>query len=117
MHFDPPIAPLVRRVAIPSAVSFCTLFLFLCSVFDRGHPCFRNFNSVIAVNVIKMKSHVNSFLDPTCEPVRISITTIDLVPSRSAAGLVGVFRNGGGLATGKSYIPVVFFDPLLHRSP
>jgi len=33
------------------------------------------------------------------------------------AGLVGVFRNGGGLGTGESYIPVVFFDPLLHRSP
>ena len=29
------------------------------------------------------------------------------------AGLVGVFRNGGGL--GESYIPVVLFD-LLHRS-
>ena len=32
------------------------------------------------------------------------------------AGLVGVFRNGGGLGTGESYIPVVLFDPLLHRS-
>ena len=30
---------------------------------------------------------------------------------------MGVFRNGGGLGTGESYIPVVFFDPLLHRSP
>ena len=33
------------------------------------------------------------------------------------AGLVSVFRNGGGLGTGESYVPVVFFDPLLHRSP
>ena len=32
------------------------------------------------------------------------------------AGLVGVLRNGGGLGTGESYIPVVFFDSLLHRS-
>ena len=30
---------------------------------------------------------------------------------------MGVFRNGGGLGTGESYILVVFFDPLLHRSP
>ena len=30
---------------------------------------------------------------------------------------MGVFRNGGGLGTGESYIAVVFFDPLLHRSP
>jgi len=28
------------------------------------------------------------------------------------AGLVGVFRNGGGLGTGESYIPVVFFEIL-----
>ena len=33
------------------------------------------------------------------------------------AGLVGVLRNGRGLGTGESYIPVVLFDPLLHRSP
>ena len=33
------------------------------------------------------------------------------------AGLVGVFRNGGGRGTGESYIPDVFFDTLLHRSP
>ena len=31
------------------------------------------------------------------------------------AGLVGVFRNGGGLGTGKSYIPVMLFDPFLHN--
>ena len=32
------------------------------------------------------------------------------------AGLVGVFRNGGGLGTGELHIPVMLFDPLLHRS-
>ena len=37
--------------------------------------------------------------------------------NRMVAGLVGIFRNDGGLGTGQSYIPVVFFDPLLHRSP
>ena len=30
--------------------------------------------------------------------------------------LIGVFRNGGGLGTGESCIPVMLFDPLLHRS-
>jgi len=79
--------------------------------FDRGHPCF------LLVDVIRVKSYVNSFLDPTCVPVRISINNIDLIPDTIVAGLVGVFRNGGGLGTGDSYIPVVFFDPLLHRSP
>ena len=33
------------------------------------------------------------------------------------ASLVGVFRNGGGLGTGESYILVVLFEPLLYRSP
>ena len=46
---------------------------------------------------------VNSFLDLMCVPVRM------------VAGLVGVFRNGGGLGKSESYIPVMFFDPLLHR--
>ena len=36
---------------------------------------------------------MNSFLDPTCAPVRISINKVDLVPDRIVAGLVGVFRN------------------------
>ena len=84
---------------------------------DRGYPCFRNFNSTLPVDVIRVKCYVNSFLDPTCVPVRISINKLDLIPDRIVAGLVGVFRNGGGLGTGESYIPVVFFDPLLHRSP
>ena len=84
--------------------------------FDRGNPCFRNFNSTIPVDVIRVKSYVNSFLDPTCVPLRISINKLDLIPDRIVAGLVGVFRNGGGLGTGESYIPVLFCDPVLHRS-
>jgi len=94
---------------------YCSPILLL--FFDRGHPCFRNFNSTIPVDVIRMKSYVNSFLDPTCVPVRISINKLDLIPDRIVASLVGVFRNGGGLGTGELYTPIVFFDPLLHRSP
>ena len=82
-----------------------------------GYPCFRNFNSTIPVDVIRVKSYVNSFLHPTCVPVRISINKLDIIADRIVAGLVGVFRNVGGLGTGELYIPVVFFDALLHRSP
>ena len=53
--------------------------------------------------------------DFTCVPVRVSINKL-IVPNRIAAGLVSVFRNVGGLATGESYIPAVPFDSLLHRS-
>ena len=82
--------------------------------FDRGHPCFRNFNSTFPVGVIRVKSYVDSFLDPTCIPMRILINKLDLVPDRIVASLVCEFRNGGGLGTGESYISVVFFEP---RSP
>ena len=30
VHFEPPIAPFFRRVAVPCAVRFCTVFLLLC---------------------------------------------------------------------------------------
>ena len=30
---------------------------------DRGHPRFGNFHSAIPVDVIRVKSYVNSFLD------------------------------------------------------
>ena len=69
------------------------------------------------VDVIRVKSYVDSFLDPTCVPVRISINKLDLVPDRIVASLMDVFRNGRGLNTGESYIPIVFFGPPQHRSP
>ena len=99
--------------------SFSGLLLYrfiVVAYFDRGHLCFRNFNSPIPVDVIKLKSYVNSFLYPACVPVRVSINKLDLVPDGIVASLVGLFRNGGGLSTGESYIPVVFIDPLLHGS-
>ena len=46
-----------------------------------------------------------------------SINKLDHVPDRIVACLVGVFINRDSLVAGESYIPVVFFDPLLHRSP
>lgn len=42
---------------------------------------------------------------------------LDLIPNQILTDLVGVFRSCGGLATSESNIPVVFFHPLLHRSP
>ena len=87
---------------------------------DRGHPRFGNFNNnyfIIPVDVIRVKSCVNSFLDPTGVSVRVSINKLYLVTKRIMVSLVGVLRNSGGLGTGESYIPVVLFDSLLHGSP
>ena len=69
------------------------------------------------VGVIRVKSYADSFLDPAGVPVKVSINKLYLVPKRIMVGLVGVLRNGRGLGTGESYIPVVLFDSLVHRSP
>ena len=70
-------------------------------LFDRADLCLRNFNSTIPVDAIRVKSYVDSFVDRSSAPVRISINKLDLVPNQ----IVGVFRNGGGLDTSGSYIP------------
>ena len=57
VHFDPSIASLFPRVAVPSAVRCCTVFLLL--FFECGHPCFRNFNSTFPVDVIRVQSFVD----------------------------------------------------------
>ena len=62
------IVPLFRQVVTTSVAN-----LLLMCFFDCGHPHFRNFNSAIPVNVIIVKSYVDSFLDPMCVPVRVSI--------------------------------------------
>jgi len=68
VHFDPPIVPLFGRGASSCSLSGPLLYRSPAAVFlDRGYPCFRNFNSTIPVDVVRVKSYVNSFLHPTCE--------------------------------------------------
>ena len=33
---------------------------------DRGHPCFWNFNPIIPVDIVGVKSYVNSLFDLAC---------------------------------------------------
>ena len=40
-------------------------------LFDRGHPCFWNFNPIIPVDVIRVKSYVNSLFNPSGVPMCI----------------------------------------------
>ena len=113
----PFISPWLAVIGAFRSSLFCPLLYRFPVVFlDHGHPRFGNFNSAIPVDVIRVKSYVNSFLDPSGVPVRVSINKLYLVPKRVVAGLVDVLRNGGGLGAGESYIPVVFFDSLMHRS-
>ena len=103
---------MLKGVSLFFQTVLCSLFPD-CPVvvfFDRGHPCFRSF---ISTSLLMLLGYGDSFLDPTCVPIRISIYKLDLVPNWIVAGVVGMFRNGGGLGMGESYIPVM----LLHRSP
>ena len=80
-------------IVLASSCSLSGLLLYHSPVvvfLDCGYPCFRNFNSTIPVDVIRVKSYVNSFLYPTCLPVRLSINKLDLIPDRIVAGLVSV---------------------------
>ena len=51
---------------------------------------------------------MGSFLDSSGVPVWVSITKLYIVPKRAVASLVGVLRNGWGLDTSLTYIPLVF---------
>ena len=84
---------------------------------DRRYPSFRNFDSTISIDVIRMKSYMDSLFDPTCVPVRVTINKLNFFSNRKMPRFVSVFRNCGGLRTSKPYISVVFFYPVLHRSP
>ena len=84
---------------------------------DRRYPCFRNFNSAVSIDVIRMKSYLDSLFDPACVSVRVTIDKLDLIPLRKMLRFVCVLRNCGVLCMSKPYISVVFFYPVLHRSP
>lgn len=55
---------------------------------DRRYPRFWNLDSNVPVDVVRVKSSVNSLFNPTCVPVRVSV---NLVPKRMMPGLIGVF--------------------------
>jgi len=86
-------------------------------LFDCRYPCFRNFNSTISIDFIWMKSYMDSFLDPSCVPVRVTINKLDFFPNELMPRLVGLLWNCGGLRTSKPYVSVMFFYSLSHSSP
>ena len=47
---------------------------------DRRHPYFRNFDSIVSIDVIRMKSYLDSLFDPMCVSVRVTIDKLDLIP-------------------------------------
>ena len=63
------------------------------------HPSFRNLNSTDPVDVVRVKSYVDSLLNSTRIPVRVSGNKLNLVPDRIMTGLICVFRNGRSLSS------------------
>ena len=43
---------------------------------DRRYPSFWNLDSTISIDVIGMKSYMDSLFDPTCVPVRVTINKL-----------------------------------------
>ena len=82
---------------------------------DCRHLRFRNFNSTVPIDVVRVKSYVNSLVNSTRVPVRVSVNKLNFVPERIIPGLIVVFRNGRRLSSSKPYIPMVaLIRPCMH---
>ena len=66
---------------------------------DCKHVSFRNLNSTDPVDVVRVKSYVDSLLNSSRIPVRVSGNKLNFVPDRIMTGLICVFRNGRGLSS------------------
>ena len=84
-------------------------------LFDRGYPSFGNVDSAIPIDVVGLKSYMDSLFDPTCVPVGVTINKLNLAPNSNMPRFVSVFRNRRGLSTSKPYF--VFFYPFSNWSP
>ena len=64
VHFD-----YFRFLSIIPVVRWCSLIgphKSAVVLFDRGYPSFGIVNSAISIDVVGMKSYMNSLFDPTC---------------------------------------------------
>ena len=60
---------------------------------DCRYPSFRNFHSTISIDVIRMKSYMDSLFDPTCVPVWVTINKLNLFPNRKMPRFVSMLRT------------------------
>jgi len=60
-------------------------------LFDHGHPQFWNFNSVIPIDVVRVKFYVNGLLNPTGVPVWVTVNKLNLVPEGIVSGFISMF--------------------------
>ena len=79
-------------------------------------PRFRNYNTIplSLLRWLGVKTDVDSLLDSTRVPVRVSANKRNFVQVWIIPGLIGVFRNGRSLSSRKSYNRVVLFNPFIN---
>ena len=60
---------------------------------DHRHSHFRNLNSTVPVDVVKVKSYVNSLFNSMRVSVRVLVNKLNLDPESIMPGHIGIFRN------------------------
>ena len=81
---------------------------------DCRYPLSRNLNFTVPVDVVRVKSYVDSLLNSKRVPVRVSVYKLNFVLERIMPGLIAVFRNCQSLSSWKSYIPIVLLNQFMH---
>ena len=86
--------------------------------FDHGYPSFGNFDSTIPINVVGMKSYMDSLIDlsPYMCTSGVMINKLNLASNRNMPHFVSMLRNH---STRKLYVSVMFLYPLsfIHWAP
>ena len=103
---------LVHFLIIIPVIKWCSLIGLHKSavvLFDRGYPSFWRVNSAIPIDVVGMKSYMDSLFDLTCVLVGVMINKLNLDPNRNMPRFVSVLRNCRGLSTSEPYVSVMFF--------
>ena len=91
---------------------------------DCRHPCFRNFDSVVSIDVIRMKSYLDSLFDPTCVSVRVTCHVTCLLIANGLflegqgkvrefhfeSGDIKVFERSQGKVKSQEYTFILSFD-------
>ena len=81
------------------------------------YPRFRNLNSTVPVDIVGVKSYVDSLLNLTRVPVMVMVNKLNFIPEWIIPGLIGVFRNSQSfLSSRKSYILIFLLNPFM-RAP
>lgn len=104
MHLPDQCPQVVRCRTAPLPLCFC----------DLRHRVVWNFISIVAVNVVRVNSHMNCPFNPACLEIGITINELYFAPERAVIGVVGVHETAE-VCVLASQISLLL-ESLLHRS-